>query len=254
MGGKAFEDVAPITLEQYRDLLPDIESRLRVVGATKVKPIGSSGKCMVMGDIDLAVEHPSGRDALAGALAERFSVRKFGARQLAVRWPVNNGFVQVDVMVGDSNWLSWSRFGPCRSEVKGAVRNLLINAVLRERADGDSMDRKRLTMDWDQGLCEVVQTKRGKNCTLAQWKTTDSRLVTTDPDACVNMIFGKGYSAQDILRFEDAVRVVKEVLPNAAQVLRAFVTEAEDLAQRAPHTLGAEPQQALAAIKRIALG
>lgn len=252
MGGKAFEDVAPISLELYQDLLPQLEMRLRLAGASKIKPVGSSGKRPVMGDIDLAVEHPC-RDALAGSLSERYQVRKFGARQIAVRWPVRDTFVQVDLMVGDIQWLQWARFGPCRSEVKGVFRNLLINAVLRARADGDDIDRKRLTVDWDQGLCETVQTRRGKNCILAQWKTIESRLVSAEPDRVVNMIFGTGYVAQNILRFEDAVQAVKATVPNATQVLRSFVSEAEDLAKRAPHTLGSEPQQALAALKRIAL-
>lgn len=258
MGGEAFEDTQPIDLESYYRLYDEFASILFRVGAKEIAPIGSSGKKPIMGDVDIAVECDIDRDAFADNLSKFVEVKKFGSGSISARVPFpqcDGRYAQVDVLVGDLKWLKWARNGAEKSVVNGAIRNLLINAVLREGGSGDDLDRTRLTIDWDTGLYEAVQTKRGKDGkVLKQWKTINSRLVSSDPDEVIKQLFRFGYTSQDILRFEDVVEAVKMTVPNSKQVLENFVVEAEELAKKSPRLFGSKPQQALNAIRRIALG
>lgn len=227
MGGKAFNDTSPVTLDLYREVMPKLEEELKKMGVTRIRPIGSSGKKAVTGDIDLAVECPEGRDVLQQRIMQRWTTRKFGANQISVRFEHNDKVIQVDVMVGDINWLSWARFSPCCSMAKGAARNLLINSILQMRSEGDDLDRKRLTIDWDRGLYETVQTRRGASGNvLSSWKTVRSSLITSEPDQVVKRVFGTLFKASDILRYEDAVEALKHSTPTALEIIKVFLDEA----------------------------
>jgi hypothetical protein len=257
MGGEAFEDTQPIDLESYERLCITFFPILTVNGVSKIEPVGSSGKKSLMGDIDLAVECSVSRDKLADNLSQFVNVKKFGSGSISVRVPFPQGdgrHVQVDILVGDVKWLKWARNGAEKSEVKGVMRNLLINAVLREGCVGDDIDRIRTAIDWDSGMYEVTQTKRGKNGLLKNWKTTSNRLISSDPDFVVKHLFRFGYSCEDILRFEDVVEAVKMTVPRSKQLLNNFVIEIEELAKKSPRLFGSKPQQTLNAIRRIALG
>ena len=132
MGGNAFTDTKPITLEEFINLMPVLQIELDILGASRVIGIGSTGKVDVMGDIDLAVEHPKGRDFLCehlGKLYGEHSVKKYGSRQLSVRYPNidDTRYVQLDMIVGppgSSGWLWWAHYSPGMAPIKGRASGI----------------------------------------------------------------------------------------------------------------------------------
>lgn len=247
MGGRAFTNVQPITLDDYSKLLPVLGVELITYGAKRIIPIGSTGKAPVMGDIDLAIEYPSGRDALYEFFTRLYGddcAHRHGSRQLSIRYPVlvrsdiqiAQQYVQLDLVIcaiGDTAWAEWSHHSPgSSSPVKGVIRNLLLNTILREKTtsyDGDN--RKRLLIDWDVGLFEAMQEKRFienapfKTRFEPHWHTIQKTFVTDDPTKLINIVFGVGYGAKDALTFENVVKLTPE------KTLKIFVNEMEKLAQ-----------------------
>lgn len=278
-GGHAFEGVGPIELEDFRDTWPAIQTDLRALGCTKIVPIGSTGKKLLMGDVDLAAEYPGSRDEFFDSASDVFgrdSVAKVGSNIVTVRYPVKghrDQFVQVDVMLGDPKYLAWSRYGtspvkghPDYSPVKGVVRNVLLNTINRFAAakvfpgQQTNTDRVRYSVDFDSGLFKTTQTRRPSKPgapPLKAWKTVSREMVSDDPDEIVQVIFGRGWTAHDLRSFEDVVEALKsspELSGQASEILRTFAEEMRELVKTTPHMLGDDPEAALKYIDRVAQG
>ena len=283
-GGHAFADVKPIALEDFRATWPHVKDDLMTMGCTKVEFIGTTGKKPVTGDVDLAAEFPGTRDELFDMAQDMLgagSVEKVGGNIVTMRYPVHakgggqtGDFVQVDVMLGNTKYMAWSRFGtsPVQghadySPVKGVVRNVLLNVINRFAAakmfpgKQSELDRTRYNVDWDRGLFKVVQTKRNKDPKktepLKNWRDLERELVSDDPDVVVQAIFGKGTRAQDIRRFEDVVAALKKsptMKSQAREILASFASEMRELVAKTPHMLGDNPDQSLDYIDQVAKG
>lgn len=234
-GGRSFSVVGPVTLQALRGVWPRIERTFLQAGAKNIEAIGTTWKKDPMGDVDLAMEHDGGREGLYTALASTapgMELRRVGSNIVSVAYPLPDGrAVQVDAMVGDVGYLTWSRYGPSpmrghaeHSAVKGVVRNMLLNvvaAVVSGRAfpgRQTELDRERYIVDFDRGLFRVVQTKRparrqdrtspaGKP--LADWRTLERVHVTSKPDEIVAVLLGPGHRASELRRFEDIARALR---------------------------------------------
>lgn len=280
-GGAAFEDVKPVTLADFQATWPHIKDDLKTLGATRVEFIGTTGKKPIMGDVDLAAEFPGTRDELFDMAKDMFgadSVSKVGPTIVTIRYPVHakgggltGDHVQVDVMLGKTSYLTWSRFGtspdkshPDYSPVKGVVRNVLLNVINRFAAEKTfpgkqtELDRTRYSVDFDKGLFKVVQTKRGKNPKkpLSDWKTVERELISDDPDVIAQVMFGKGTKAQDIRTFEGLAAALRKgpLKAQAREILATFAGEMRELVAKTPHMLGDNPEQALDYIDQVARG
>lgn len=275
-GGHAFEDVGPISLEDFKRVWPNIKKDLTELGLTNVVFVGSTGKKPVMGDIDLAAEFSGTRDELFATASEQFghdNVTKVGANIVSVKYPItqqNDSFVQVDVMLGNTKYMSWSRHGTSTipghadfSPVKGVVRNVLLNVVNRFASmklfpgKTTEFDRTRYSVDFDRGLFKVVQTKRNKTPgkpPLKDWRTVERGLVSDDPDQIVEAMFGKGYKANDIKSFENTVEAIRssdKLSDVSHDILSTFVQELRNLVDKSPNILGDEPEKALKHIDQV---
>ncbi len=282
-GGHAFSDVKPIALEDFQATWPTLKDDLKTLGCTKVEFIGTTGKKPIMGDVDLAAEFPGERDELFDMAKDMLgadSVAKVGPNIVTLRYPVkvkgggvSGDYVQVDVMLGKASYLTWSRFGtsPVQghadySPVKGVVRNVLLNIINRFAAEktfpGKQMelDRTRYSVDFDKGLFKVVQTKRNKDPKkppLKDWRTLERELISDEPDAIVQVMFGKGVKSGDIRTLEGLVAALKKsptLKSQAREILASFASEMRELVTKTPHMLGDNPEQSLDYIDQVAKG
>lgn len=283
-GGHAFDDVRQISLVDFKTTWPHIKDDLGTLGCTKVEFVGTTGKKPVMGDIDLAVEFPGTRDELFDMAQDMLgdgSAEKVGPNIVSLRYPVYSSdgsqtgdHVQVDLMLGKTSYLTWSRFGtsPVQGHVdyspaKGVVRNVLLNVINRFAANElfpgkqTELDRTRYTLDWDRGLFKVVQTKRNKDQKkkepLKNWRDLKRELISDDPDAIAQTLFGKGTNASDLRRFEDVVAALRKsprLKGLSQEILSSFVNEMRDLVAKTPHMLGNDPDEVLDYIDRVANG
>lgn len=282
-GGHAFSDVKPIELGSFKATWPHLKDDITDLGATKVEFIGTTSKKQVMGDVDLVVEFPGGRDELHDLARDMFgptNVKKVGSNVVTLRYQTYDAsdtptgeFCQVDLMVGQSKYITWSRFGPSPdrahpdfSPVKGVVRNVLLNTINRFAAaklfpgKTTELDRVKYVVDFDRGLFKVTQTRRSKasgKLPTKDWRTVDSELVSDDPDQVVQAMFGRGYKAADLRRFEDVVSALRSsplLADIAGAVMTTFAREMKELVAKTPHLLGDDPDGSVEYIERIARG
>ena len=261
----ALEGVGPITLKEFRAVWPHVQADLRALGVTDVEPVGSTGKRQLMGDVDIAGRFSGTRDELFDRAVGLFgsgNVAKVGATIVSVRhWNGQKSF-QIDVMLGDPTYLRWARHaGAEDSPAKGAIRNVLFNAVAQHASarefpsmQGD-LDRTRYVIDWDRGLFRVMQARRGANGQpVKRWTTLARELVSDDPNRIVEHLLGPGVQAQDILCFEDlvqAIRTAPATKHHAGRLLRDFAQDMRNVALATPKVLGNDPVVTLAYIDDI---
>jgi hypothetical protein len=217
------------------------------MGVTEIEFVGSTGKKQVMGDVDVAGRFDGTRDELfdlAATLYGRDHVAKVGPSIVSMKI---DGYsptpFQVDVMLGNPNYLKWARYGPSTmqdhpefSPVKGRARNLLFNIITRfaagknfPGAQQSETERTRYTVDWDRGLWKVVQTKTGKSGKpVKNWQDVERTMISDDPDVIVQKILGKGHKAENLRKLEDLIAAIKkspELRDVKDDILGAFVQE-----------------------------
>lgn len=251
MSGNAFKDTTPISLDELENLWTTLNNDLALVGLCDITPIGSTWKKVYMGDIDLAASYGAEMSTLVDAMKAVFggiNVRRCGGSLVSVRYPIKQTgrSVQVDVMVGNPKYLSWSRFAPTTfgdgadySPLKGVIRNLFLNTWLRETSSVYyDAKRVRMALDFDVGLMLVTQTKSGVDGrVLKDWKTTESRFLTDDPDEIVRTTFGRGIAKMS-LTIERCIELTSEFGPRRAEIKHTFLQELEQIAKNNPRTLG----------------
>ena len=253
MSGNTFKDTSPISLDELENIWTDLIANLAVVSLSNVTPVGTTWKKEVMGDIDiaatLAANVTSSRlvEVMRHVFGEE-NVKRNGGSIISLRYPFafSKRFVQVDIMLGDVTFIKWSRFGPSTIEnhphfspVKGVIRNLFLNTVLRETTTEfdkeDPLQRQREILNFDVGLYHVWQTKHGTNSReLKSWTTHSQSWISSNPDNIVERIFGHG-KAEDALTFEDCLCLAK----NSGKFDKdTFVKELSDIIMTNPKTLG----------------
>lgn len=236
--GRAFKQAKPLELGIYsRVVRPALYKTLRdVCKITHVKGIGSTGKASLMSDVDLVIETPLTRDQVHDALKESYgdNIKKFGHSMVTFLYEDR---VQVDLIVGNTKYISWARAGasyrPAKRLVKGAIRNFLLNATLRvlsaKEFGDDGVNRTRYTLDFDRGLFLVKQTKQGKTGPLKDWSSIERTLIATDPDEIVRMIFGQpkllAYYNMTFFEIVERVRDSSRTKEHAVEIYEAFLND-----------------------------
>lgn len=272
-GGGSFDDIQPISLEDFKHVWPVLEADLEMLGLTDIEPVGTTGKKQLMGDVDVAGRFEGGAPALFDAAERVFgkgNVKKGGGSVVSIRYEMDVPAFQVDVMVGDPKYLRWSRYGPSPTQghpefspAKGMFRNLLFNIITRfaagknfPGAQQSETERTRYTVDWDRGLWKVVQSKhnvRDPSTPLKGWKDVKRDLVTDDPDKLVQYIFGKGHKAEGLRKLEDVVAAIKkspELRDVKADIFGAFIEELPKYAEK----LGGNSEGIIDYITRLVQG
>lgn len=278
-GGHAFDDVSEISLANFKLVWPKIEQDILELGCTNITFIGTTGKKHIMGDIDLAAEFDAPFEDLFSSAQTYFgdsNVKKVGSNIVTIRYEYETienkqKFVQVDVMIGDAQYLKWARFGTSNIEghedyspLKGVARNILLNSInnaLSEKliAKGSSnTERTKYAIDFDRGLFKVVQTKKNAQtgAILKNWKTIDRIFMTKDPAIITGLMFGKEFSPQQIKKFEDLVTVTKKSKQTkqfADSIFSDFVSGLEEAISKKADLLGQDTEAALEYIKSIVL-
>lgn len=199
MSGNLFSGVLPISDLQWQEAKPNIVDMLEDLGCTDVTPVGSTGLTTMMGDIDLAVRCYAGRNELAKRLEKRFETRKVGKDVVSIKYALPcSKSVQIDIMIGEPRYITWSRSGSTIPGIKGSCRAVFLNFVTKlystlyiKQVSDDPLTRDRYVLDFASGLCYVKQTKHGKNGNeLKSWKLINSLIVSSDPEFIVCKLFG----------------------------------------------------------------
>lgn len=284
-GGHAFTDTGPIRLEVLRDVWETMKADIESLGVTNIKPIGTTFKKFVMGDVDLAVSFSGTREELYDNAVDMWgsqNVTKVGNNIVSINFPVDSSklddndprYVQVDMMIGDVNYLSWSRYGTSNikthkeySPVKGAIRNVLLNTVARVISshlvpqDPSGHVVKKFIVDSDNGLQVVVKTNlgkidpsTGKPRVLKGWKTVERENISNDPDKVVSTLFGKKLKASDVLTVADVIKHVKtspKLAPYKQEILQAIADDIERVAVAEPRYFEDDPNSAVEYVKSL---
>lgn len=250
MSGLLFDDVGPITLEEWNDIKKDVYAMLSRAGVLEVEPVGSTGLKEVMGDIDLAVMHAENRQGLIRDLGGRFDLRKVGNDLVSIKYPLKGGrWVQIDLMEGNIDFLRWSRVGSTIDGIKNSCRAVLLNLILRfasERIPPEPQpewERIRYALDFGAGLYVIRQTRRSKTeKPLKEWKTTQRVFVTNKPDDIAEVMFGVGFTAAQLCSLDGVIRALRSSslwAPEQCEaVLSTFREELHELAKNNPSAYG----------------
>lgn len=274
--GLAFTNVCSITQDQYHWTAPHIIDDIKKLGAMDIQPVGSTGKKKVMSDIDVVVEHYDD-EKLHAALVESLgkqNVRKVG-RNTSIRYPIfdengpTNKYVQVDLMLGEANFVSWARFGttpeedhPDYSRVKGAFRNLLLNKTLSIISSHQPLlestsagNRKRLALDFDRGLYLIEQTRIGKRKEiLKNWKTTKRDFISSDPDDIAYRIFGEEFDKSNTRTFEEVLHAVltsEHTSFCSEAIVKGFLEDVEMYAEKNSKMFNGDPWETVDYIRSL---
>lgn len=215
------------------------------------------------GDIDIAIHDDKNRSSIEDAMksAVGISPRKTGGNVLSYAVPVGDERrVQVDLMfVPSLDWAKFSYHSEPGSRFKGAIRNLLIYALVLNSQekdkdvrvksdDGHDMVRASRSFQLDTGLKRVFKVapmrKDGKGRVKTAVDATPAEVAATlkslgrsdkfskdedtirDPDKFAKMLLGAGASAKDLkTSAEELIKTIKKKRPDAAKVFKDALSD-----------------------------
>lgn len=133
--------------------------------------LGSGGKKAVSGDIDIGLETHLDLDRISDILDEvGIPYKRGGSNQIWTSFPQYNENgekigkdVQIDIMVGQLDWLDTAYWAPAEEEskYKGVHRNILLNAILKYVSQKEvSGGVERYAVDWAGGINKKLQFKK----------------------------------------------------------------------------------------------
>lgn len=280
MGGNAFKNTQPITIETLYDIWPCLYNELETLGCKYIQAAGTTFKKPTMGDIDVVVE-TSYEEFLNKAILHfgKTNVRRINSNIVSISYPMSDfdDNVQVDVIIGNPNsgysakFLAWSHFGPSTikgmqnySQYKGTVRQLLLNAILYQRTleychKNMETFRQCYQFDISSGLYFVEQTKLGtKNNILKQWKTLSKNLIAHKADDIVSYIFYDQYlKSNDVLTFEDVIRclyntnISYRLQDKLDDIIKSFIRDIEIIAVESPLRIAKDARDAQQVVKSL---
>jgi hypothetical protein len=238
MGGNAFKDVGTIHIDEISPTLDYIGCKTNIKDIRE-RVLGSVGKKEYSGDIDLALEKNDVEQKefiaslkevlgqhnvkrLGKLVTTRVPIQKYSADH-ASRQP-RTGFVQVDFVFGNVEWLKLFYHSPCSTEskLKGTHRNLAISSVAgfvdrEESEELDSFERPIRIVRWkwspNDGLVKVLRTSQ-KNVRTGDWIKKQHDVVLTEPE----------YSAEKIASIIFKGKVGASALNSAESVIDAVKT------------------------------
>ena len=121
--------------------------------------------------------------------------------------PNEDGYVQIDLMIGDLNFMVKSLSGAPESKYKAALRNILLMNIMSHSYEPteDPNKMKRYQMNWKKGLqsADVVTNEKGKQ------EKQNIKTVYTDMDDVAEFLFGDNVTFNDINTLEKLIKLVK---------------------------------------------
>jgi hypothetical protein len=240
-------NVAATLKSIYSDLLPKLglkKSDTTLLGSTGKKDPNKNGTEQgSSGDIDLGIS----MKALMAAnnLKDKGEVFDFltkvgkdysdckafpGLDVVSVGYPIENKdgeqegkIVQLDLMPVDNlKYAAWSYYSPSfdESKYKALYPKEIYYACARfadtkvketgKNDDGEDVPATwdRLFFDLGKGLMSGTQSIKGKKKLTKGAKTTDKKVLSTDPQEIVNKFFGPKFKPDDVLTWEQVWKVI----------------------------------------------
>jgi len=121
--------------------------------------------------------------------------------------PNEDGYVQIDLMIGDLNFMVKSLSGAPESKYKAALRNILLMNIMSHSYEPteDPNKMKRYQFNWKKGLqsADVVTNEKGK------LEKQNIKTVYTDMDDVAKFLFGDNVTFNDINTLEKLIKLVK---------------------------------------------
>ena len=234
-GGNVFPDVGAIHISEVEPTLNAIGKYINYPQASQ-QALGSVGKMDYSGDIDIALDvSPEEVKAMQEKLTKKLGADsvKMVSGNLTLRFPISNydesqqgrkprtGFVQVDLIPGDVNWMRTFFHSPGKdSEYKGAHRNLALATVAallgnKESEEQDSHGRPIETERWSwgkkDGLQKILKSSIKKG---DKWlKKQDVKVIsnpTRDPNEIAKILFKGKVGAEGLNSLETIIDSVKK--------------------------------------------
>jgi hypothetical protein len=149
-----------------------------------------------------------------------------GINVLSIGWPIEGdptkGIVQLDLIpISGMDWAKFIFYSPDyrknESKYKSAHRNWLIQSILSALKEVESKDEEgnvenysAYSLRLSDGIFKNKKTFRGATKRLKNPTTIQgtNEFITRDPDEVIKMVFGPGYSQDDVNTFEKAWSIV----------------------------------------------
>lgn len=243
-GGNAFSEVNSVVPKEHLDSVIKNAFKLAGLGNLKFSVVGNKNK-KYLGDIDVGVESKDVADIIKydghdnkeffkeiGKFLDKQKIKDHkessGFKQFNLLAPlidktgkqidaisdrngtVNKGtpgWVQIDVFVGNLDWMDKALSAPTNSEYKAVYRNIflaeILSKVIFKTKDPDI--KRKFQIDWKNGV-ELVDFKvdnKGKKTKL------NKKLVMKDADKLMKFLFGSSASFKKAESFEDLYKLFK---------------------------------------------
>ena len=121
--------------------------------------------------------------------------------------PNEDGYVQIDLMIGNLNFMVKSLSGAPDSKYKAALRNILLMNIMSHSYEptDDPNKQKRYQFNWKKGLqsADVITNAKGKQ------EKQNIKTVYTDMDDVAKFLFGDNVTFNDINTLEKLIKLVK---------------------------------------------
>lgn len=145
--------------------------------------------------------------------------------------PNEDGYVQIDLMIGDLNFMVKSLSGAPESKYKAALRNILLMNIMSHSYEPteDPSKQKRYQFNWKKGLqsADVITNEKGKQ------EKQNIKTVYTEMDDVAKFLFGDNVTFNDINTLEKLIKLVKgntfRYKNKTTEILNDFKKELERL-------------------------
>ena len=210
MGGKAFKNTTPITLFNLNLIWQKLIDDLRQLNCHNIQSVGSTFNKELMGDIDIAVN--GDYQVIYDSCIKEFkkeNVRKIGSNLVSISYPyINSQRVQVDILIGNVNFLKWTHHAPHwhESKFKPILRQLFFNSIIqliteKSLKECSLEENEEYQLDIQRGLFKIKKEKIGiKGNSLKTPKIIKRSFISDDPSYIMNWITTKS-SIQQYYQF-----------------------------------------------------
>ena len=236
--GGAMPGVGPIHISEIEPTLDALEKALGI--DLKNNALGSVGKKEFSGDIDVALQIDTDKIPeftkrlektplildIAKSSVIMTKVQIVGYDESKTTSKPRTGYVQVDFMPGDPDWMKTYYHSPAETEskYKGVFRNLMIASIAgvwdrqdseETTADGRPMESERWMFSPTEGLIKVNRTpvpkKSGEGYTKQNKNTKISKGIKNAEEIAKTLGLD---GAADLNSFESLLAAIKKNYPN----------------------------------------
>lgn len=261
MGGNAFPHLSLVRVKR-EDVFPTVQHVVNTLALPGFdfkyacdNLMGSAGKQEDSGDLDFAMNDRKARFVGEPDLPV-FDLREVAERcrevlpagqvttkglkggQFQTAWPVagdvSKGFVQVDFVAGDPEWLKFSHWSPGKdfSPWKGVMVSTMLGVLAKMRKDFEAFDedgerytRVGLHYDLELGLHRKwkLRLRKGQGLSEVDADTFETKVGgprfarlghVTNPRVVLRLLFGTDVLPFEVDTFERLVALVKQLMPD----------------------------------------